>query len=606
MQPILKINLSTEEVSSYVIPVEWEKEFIGGASLAARILYDYLTPELDPLSEKSPLLFLNGPLSGTSGPTVGRFVVCGKSPATGLWAESNCGGFWGVELRKTGYDGIWITGQANSPKYLWVDDGNIEIRSADKLMGLDTYDIQQAVREELDNKKVKVAGIGIAGENLLPFALILTDHGRVAGRTGLGAVMGSKYLKAIAVKGSKQIPVADEVAYKKLRSRANQELNKDNVTKIVREMGTAASAEYFDYLGTMPKKYFRQGEMEGAEKISGATISDTILTKFAPCHACVVACGRIVQLSNSKKEQKGPEYETLVGFGPNLLISDVEFITRMGDLCDRFGMDTISVSNTLGLAFTLFELGHINDKDTGGLNLNWGDKKVVEELIPLIANKKGFGALLAEGARELGKRFGAEEEAVQVNGLELAYHDPRGASGMALVYATSPRGGCHNQSDYFLAEIGKSEEVLGIKKSVPLPAAVQVDNVELHQNYRTMANALVICFFGSVNPEIIVELTNAACGLDFSVQEYLEAGERAWNLKRAINNKLGLRRENDRLPKQLLKPLKEGGAAGFTIKFEEMLKAYYQVRDWEWETGYPSNKKLISLKLDFIADDLYA
>ncbi|MBT4003286.1 MAG: aldehyde ferredoxin oxidoreductase family protein, partial [Chloroflexi bacterium] len=565
MQPILKVDLSTEEVSEYDIPYEWENDFIGGASLAARILYEYLTQELDPFSEESPLLFLNGPMSGTSGPTVSRFVVCGKSPATGLWAESNCGGFWGVELRKTGYDGIWVTGKAKSPKFLWINDGNLEIRSSEKFIGLDTYEIQEAIKEELNNPKVKVAGIGIAGENLIPSALILTDHGRVAGRTGLGAVMGSKNLKAIAVKGSKNIPVANEIEYKKLRSRANQELNKDNITKIVREMGTAASAEYFDYLGTMPKKYYRQGVMEGADNISGATISDTILTKFAPCHACVVACGRVVKISGADKEQKGPEYETLVGFGPNLLISDAEFVTRMGDLCDRFGMDTISVSNTLGLAFTLFELGHIAEKDTDGLQLNWGDKEVVEQLIPMIAKKIGFGAFLAEGALALGRRFGAEDEAVQVNGLELAYHDPRGVSGMALVYATSPRGGCHNQSDYFLAEIGKSEESLGIKNFDRQAGAEKAENVAIHQNYRTMANALVICFFGSINPELIVDLTNAACGLDLSIADYLEAGERAWNLKRAINNNLGLRRENDRLPKSLLEPLSDGGAAGYKI-----------------------------------------
>jgi aldehyde:ferredoxin oxidoreductase len=605
MQPILKVDLATQKTDIFEVPKEWERDYLGGASLAARMLYDYLTLELNPLSPQAPLLFLNGPLSGTSGPTVGRFVVCGKSPATGLWAESNCGGFWGPELRKTGFDGIWVTGKAEVPVYIWIHDDRIEILSAEKYWGLDTYEIQSAIKAELNAGRVRVAGIGIAGESQIPFAGIFCDHGRTAGRTGLGAVMGSKNLKAIAVKGSGKIPVYDPGEYKNVRSLANHVLREDNMTEVFRELGTAGGADYFDYLGEMPKRGFSRGYMEGTDKISGATVAEEILVGVSACHACVVACGRVVQLDGSKERQKGPEYETLVGFGPNLWIKDTIAISHFGDICDRYGMDVISVSNTIALAFTLYEIGKITTEHTDGLELNWGDVEVVEKLLHLIPRREGFGEYLAEGARALAKRFGEKELAVQVNGLEVPYHDPRGGSGMALVYATSPRGACHNQSNYYMVELGQVEDQLNMEFYKRHAGAEKAGNVVKHQDWRTVHNALVLCKFGNVSPTIVIELINTACGLEWDVDDLQEAGERAWNLKRAINNRLGLTRKNDKLPKAFLEPLPDGGSAGFILDFEPMLRAYYQVRDWDWDTGYPNQDKLESLNLAWIADDLW-
>jgi aldehyde:ferredoxin oxidoreductase len=605
MQPILKVDLTARETDVFEIPKDWEREYLGGASLAARMLYDDLTKELPPLSPQAPLLFLNGPLSGTSGPAVGRFVVCGKSPATGLWAESNCGGFWGPELRKTGYDGIWITGEAESPVYLWVQDGKLEILSAERYWGLDTYEIQSTINTELNAGKVRVAGIGVAGEAQIPFAGIFCDHGRAAGRTGLGAVMGSKNLKAIAVMGSGRIPIYNPDGYRDIRSRANHALREDNMTGVFHELGTAGGADYFDYLGEMPKRGFSRGYMEGTEKISGATIAEEMLVGYSACHACVVACGRVVQLDDSKEKQKGPEYETLVGFGPNLWINDTAAITHFGDICDRYGMDVISVSNTISLAFTLFEMGAISTADTGGLELKWGDIDVVEKLLHLIPKREEFGAYLAEGARALAKRFGEEELAVQVNGLEVPYHDPRGGTGMALVYATSPRGACHNQSNYYMVDLGQVEDQLNMEFFARHAGAEKAGNVVKHQDWRAVHNALVLCKLGNVSPTLVIELINTACGLEWTIEDLLEAGERAWNLKRAINNRLGLTRENDKLPKTFLEPLPDGGSAGFILDFEPMLKAYYQVRDWDWDTGFPSREKLKSLNLSWVADDLW-
>jgi aldehyde:ferredoxin oxidoreductase len=603
MQPILKVNLTTRETSPYTVPAEWERDYLGGASLAARLLYASLTRDLDPLSPQSPLLFMTGPLTGTAGPAAGRFVVCGKSPATGLWAESNCGGFWGPELRFAGYDGLWITGKAEKPVYLWLNEGRLEVREAAHLWGQDTYEIQESIKEELGQPGAHVLGIGIAGENGVLFANILCDHGRAAGRTGLGAVMGSKRLKAIAVHGSGKIPLHDVEKYNLLCSAANHALKADNLSRVLHELGTGSAADYFEYLGSMPKKYYHAGVFEGAGKVSGATMAETILAGTSACHACVIACGRVVDLGDGAK-RKGPEYETIVGFGPNLLNDDLAAITRLGELCDRYGMDVISTSNTIGLAFHLFEQGIISDKDTGGLALRWGDTEAVEQLIHLTARRDGIGAYLAEGSRALGRRFGAEDEAVQVNGLEVPYNDPRGVSGMALVYAISPRGACHNQSDYFFVDMGQADESLGLKLYSRHAGAEKAANVARHQDWRTVFNALVMCFFANVPGETVVELINAACGLDWSVEDMLRCGERGWNLKRAINNRLGLKRANDKLPKALLEPLCDGGAAGYVPPIEEMLEAYYAARGWDPETGRPGREKLESLGLEWVADDL--
>lgn len=597
MQPILTLDLTTRKTGTFTVPADWAHDYLGGSSLAARILSEYLTPDLDPLSPEAPLLFLTGPLTGTSGPSVGRFVVCARSPATGLWGESNCGGFWGPELRKAGFDGLWITGRADGPVYIWVQAGQVDIREAAHLWGQDTASTQAGVLAELGTR-ARVAVIGPAGESCLPFASILTGHGRAAGRTGMGAVMGSKNLKAIAVQGSKPVPVTAE--YARLRTAANRSLRDDNLSNTLRELGSAGVADYFDYLGEMPKKYFRAGVFEGVDKVSGATMSETILTGAKACHACVVACGRVVDLGDGVR-RKGPEYETIVGFGPNLLIDDLAFVTRMGELCDRGGMDVISLSNTIGLAFTLFEQGLITEADTGGLTLAWGDKAVVERLVEMTAHRAGLGDWLAEGAHALGSRFGAEAQAVQVNGLELPYHDPRAASGMALTYATSPRGACHNQSDYFLADIyGMVESQLGMEFFDRHAGAEKAANVAIHQNWRTVFNSLVMCFFANVPPDTVLGLVNAAVGGDYTLETLLQVGERAWNLKRMLNRRLGLVRADDTLPPPLLEPYSEGGAAGYVIPLDEMLVAYYAARGWDADTGMPMQKKLDELGLGWV------
>jgi len=548
---------------------------------------------------------MTGPMTGTSGPTTGRFVVCGKGPATGLWAESNIGGFLGTELRAAGYDGLWITGKAEEPVYLWLNGDRLEVRSAAHLWGENTYTTQDKVKEEIGEKSAHVCVIGPAGERGVLFASIMCDHGRMAGRTGLGAVMGAKNLKAIAVHGDGQIPIFDIAKYKPLRSESNRRLHEDNEAKILRDVGTSGIANYAEYLGAMPVKYYSRGSFENIDNISGAKMTETILTGRSACQGCVIACGRVVSLHGDQSKRKGPEHETMVGFGANLLNDNLEVIVKLGELCDRYGMDTISCSNTIGLAFTLFEKGIITEKDTNGIALKWGDVDAIEELVNLIGRREGIGALLAQGSHRFAAHFGVEEEAVQVNGLEVAYHDPRGVSGMALSYATSPRGACHNQSDYFFVDFGHTQESLGITYFERQAQAEKAANVAKHQDWRTVFNAVVMCIFANVEPKMQVKLINAACGLDWTIEDMMKCGERAWNLKRLINNRMGLTRANDKLPKALLEPAPDGGSAGFVLDIEGMLLAYYQARGWDPETGKPTREKLLELGLDDMAKDLW-
>jgi len=606
MQPILKINLGDRTTEVINVPKSWEFQFLGGSALAARLLYPDMVQELDPFSPDNPLLFMTGPLTGTSGPAVGRYVVCSKSPATRLWAESNCGGFWGPELRKTGYDGIWVTGRADSPVYISINDSDVDILDASHLWGLDTYQTQTAIRKEINKSGARIASIGIAGENKVSFALILCDHGRVAGRTGMGAVMGSKNLKAIAVSGSMNIPLYDEEKYKVIRSRLNKNLRNENDSVVLRELGTSGIAEYLDYLEEMPKKYFQHGNLGKELRVSGAELKDTILTGVSACHACVIACGRVVALDNGEK-RKGPEYETMVGFGPNLLINDPVFVTRMGEICDKYGLDTISTSNVIGLAFHLFEIGKINTGITDGLILTWGDELVVEKLIHKIAKREGIGNILANGALEFAKKFNVADEAVQVKGLEAPYHDPRGASGMALVYATSPRGACHKHSNYYIIDLGKTDTSINIQYYDRLAGPEKAANVALHQNWTTLLNSLVMCTFANITPFELAELIIQATGFTYSIEQLLLIGERAWNLKRAINIKLGLKKSLDTLPKAFLKPYIDVMSSNKSKvpDFYNMLSTYYSAREWSEETGFPEKSKLEKLNLDWVIADIY-
>ena len=596
---ILVVDLSTRESFEYTPDEMDHRRFLGGASIGSKLLYPYMDQSLDPYDQAAPLLFMTGPLTGTVGPAVGRFVICGKSPATGLWGESNIGGFFGPELRAAGFDGLLILGRSPEPTYLNIRDDVVVIAPAEHLWGLDPYTTQDRIKLDLADPSVRVATIGVAGETQISFALILCDHGRVAGRTGLGAVMGSKNLKGIAVRGTSAIPLSKPEEFAQLRAKVNRTLRDDVVSVGMRDFGTGSGSDIFDYFGMMPKHYYTRGAIENVDRISGTTMTETILTGVSACHGCVIACGRKVTLSDGE-EIKGPEYESTIGFGPNLGITNLEAITRFSELCDYFGMDTISLSNTIGLAYMLYERGEISEADTDGDSLSWGNEEVVEGLIRRTAIRQGFGERIAEGARALAQFYGVPELAAHVHGLEIPFHDPRGGSGMALVYATSPRGACHNQSYYYMVEMGQTLEEVGVQMLSRTEAEGKAENVARHQDWTSVANSLVLCIFSNVSPSVICELVNFATGFDMDLQEFLMVGERSWNLKRLINLNLGMDIEMERLPEHLMQPLKDGNVAGITPHFEELISEYYKYRDWNIQTGRPSKSKIDALDLNEI------
>ena len=601
-ETILKVNLTTGAVRREAIPPHYARDYVGGAGLAVRLLYDALDPALDPLDPASPLLFANGPLTGTAGPTTGRFVICGRSPQTGLWGESNIGGFVGPELRQAGVDLLWIEGRAPAPVYLWIHNETVELRPAADLWGRDPYEVQAAIRAATGQPRARVAAIGIAGENGVPCAGILADHGRLAARTGLGALMGSKNLKAVAVRGTAQLQTADHERYRRLRVDANLRLREQNMTSVLHETGSSGAADYLQMMGDMPIKYWTQATWEGASLVSGAEMATSILTGTTACQGCVIGCGREVEVKDgpyaSGGQVKGPEYETICAFGSQLLVDDLAAITALGNLCDRLGMDSISAGSTIALAYLLFERGLLDEAATGGLALRWGDPAPAFALLEQMARRQGFGALLAQGSRALAAACGDPELAVQVHGLDVPMHDPRAFTGQALPYVTSPRGACHNQSDYFTIELGGTMEDVGIPLTERAESAGKAAYVARHQFWRTLGNDLLVCFFAVIPAQDIIDLLAAATGLERGLDELLTIGERAWNLKRLYNLRLGWNPANEKLPKLLLQPLPEGGQAGVVPDMETLLTEYYAVCGWERASGAPAPDTLRRLGLE--------
>ena len=601
---LLNVDLSKETWAAETLPAGLIDDFIGGSSLGARLLWDYANRNVDPLAPDNPLVLATGPLTGTNGPTTGRSTFCGRSPRTGLWGESNIGGFVGSELRYAGFDILLVTGRASRPVYLWINNGQVEVREAASLWGqANTYETQRLIRSELNNPKVRVACIGRAGENGVPLASIISDHGRAAGRTGLGALMGSKNLKALAVLGTQPVPLAEPGAYHRLRLEANKALMDENMTAILRQTGTSGAADYFEMLGDMPQKYWTQGAFEGASRISGAAMAETILVGQRACQGCVIACGRVINVTEGRwatpGKVKGPEYETIGSFGSQLLVDDLPLIAALGNRCDELGLDTISAGNTLALAYLLFEQGLLTRGMTDGVELKWGDATPCFHLLELMADRRGLGEILAQGSLALAAHCGAPNLAVQVGKLEVPMHDPRAFTGQALAYVTSPRGACHNQSDYFSIEAGGSIDELGLPMTQRFESGGKAHLVARHQNWRTACNALVHCFFAVTPPSTLAGLLSAALGRHWTPEAMLLAGERAWNLKRLYNCSLGWTRSAERLPELLLRPLADGGQQGTVPDMDILLREYYAAREWDEASGRPLPAKLKALGLDF-------
>jgi aldehyde:ferredoxin oxidoreductase len=607
---LLSVDLTSGEMRDEPLNMAYARQFVGNSGLAARYLYDMVHADTDPLGPDNPLIMMTGPLTGSRTPSGSRHAFVARSPLTGIMGEANVGGFTGHELRRAGYDGIIITGQSSTPVYLWIKEGEKpQLRDASHLWGLDTYATQTRIAQELEEARARVACIGPAGENRVRYAAILNADARAAGRTGMGAVMGSKRLKAIAMRGKGPIPISEKERFDHAARRALIRTQQDFAIQVLKETGTSGGMDYFDMLGAVPARYWTQGVFDEVANLNGGLIAQTIATGHTGCWGCAVQCGFEVEVPDGPypvPKTDGPEYETLCALGSQLLIGDLGVVSYFDLLCDSLGMDTLSTGGAIGFAFWLFNNGHITPKEADGLSLAWGDPASVVQLIHKIATRDGFGDVLADGTLSMEKRYHLPGMAVQVNGLEPGMHDPRAMSGMALVYLTSPRGACHNKSDFYFVEAGNSFPEFDIASEDRHQEAGKAPVVARHQDYRMLVDCSGCCQFVNVPLSELPELFSAAWGEAVSLDDLYGAGERIFNLKRALNLKLGLNpRQSEVLPKLWTQPLSEGGTEGFVPDWEGMLREYYAYRQWDWDSGKPRPEKLVALELEDIVQDLW-
>jgi len=602
---LLEINLTNNTVGDRKLKEEVLKNYLGGSGLAAKLLYDELQTDLSPLHPDSPLLFFSGLLTGTPIPTASKLSICAKSPLTGIWNEATVGGKLGAELKFCGYEGIIIMGKAEKPVYLYITPEEIKIKDAQEMWGQDTYRTSQSLKEKC-GPEIKIASIGQAGENLVNISSIVIDapHYRLAGRGGLGAVMGSKNLKAIVVKGDLKPTIENPLALKETLKVDRQNIR--NYTEGLHKLGTAGAVEAREYTGDLPIKNFSGSRWQGASKITGQVIVDNLFKKHYACFACPIACGKEVKIKTPPFVAHGPEYETVAAFGSLCLNDNLDSIVEANDLCNRYGIDTISFGISVAFAMETYEKGFLNQEDFEGINLEWGNSQTIIDLIHLVAKNEGPGKLLGQGVRQFSKKVGknSEEFAIHAKGLELPLHDPRAYTGMALSYATANRGGCHLESLSYAVESGISIEDLGYGEDNRLDPHTSIGKAELViklQNYMNVFNALGLCkflLFGRIGPTKVTEWLNQLTGWNLTPEELLTIGERLHNLKRMYNVKLGINRKDDTLPTRLLTLARNDGmAAGVLPELDKMLEEYYRLRGWD-ENGIPSKEKLKQLNLN--------
>jgi aldehyde:ferredoxin oxidoreductase len=594
----LHVDLTERRITRLPLPEADAKRFVGGSGLAARLLAEAVSAGPDPLGPLNPLIFTTGPMAGTPAPTSNRFTAAARSPLTMVWGEGDCGGRWASALKGAGFDAVLIAGQSPKPVYLHVENGEAELRDAQELWGVDTYDLDLGA---------PTVCIGPAGERLVRFASIMHDGraGRAVGRTGLGAVMGSKRLKAIVAKGSVRPQVAHPAALKTaIRAILPTLLEK---TKGFQMHGTAGGVENYERLGNLPIKNWRQGSWpDGALKITGMTMTETILTGNYACGGCPIGCGREVAITSGPYaglRGAGPEYESVGALGSMCLIDDLPAIARMNEVCNRLGLDTISAGGVVAFAMEARERGLWLEGPA------WGDGQAAIALLERIAHREGATpTLLGEGTRRAAERWGglAREFAIHVKGLELPMHDPRAYVSVAVGYATSSRGADHLQGFSHMYERIATAPSLGIPEPLPRDTADGKGALVFRlQNWMALFDSLKLCKFitvGGFQPEHMVEWANAVTGWNDDLAAWLRSGERICNLRRVINARLGASRVDDTLPPRIQFHRRgEGGAPDSLPPFGPMLADYYAARRWT-EVGLPTPELLRELDLAEYAD----
>ena len=574
------------------IPEQVLRSFIGGIGLGTYLLYKYCPAGADPLGPDNPLIFAASPLVGSRLTTSSKFAVMTKSPLTGFIGDSLSSSFLATELKKSCGDALIIVGQAETPTLLFIEDGVPQFLDAAGLMGLGTFDTEQAVKERL-GRQTRVASIGPAGENLVRYASIANDGGRQAGRCGPGAVMGSKNLKALALQGNQTV----DVAMPGVTHQYSLDLSKRSLgaaTEKYRELGTMANVSVFNRLGTLPTRNFRESTFEGAEKVSGEHLHQEHLAKNASCANCTIGCEKILVTSDKGKKSKGRmEYESLFALGPLCGVDDPNTVIRAAAICDDLGMDTISAGVTIAWAMECFDKRLLSTNDTGGIDLSFGNGQAILDILELIGHRKDLGGLLAEGTKMAAERLGggSRDWAMQVKGLEMPGYEPRSLKTMALGLAVTPRGACHNRSSVYEADFSERVDRLSVDESRGIIAAESED-------FEAVLDSLIWCKFlrKAFNDfyEESAQVYTMITGWDMSLDELKQAGERIHNLKKLFNIREGWSRRDDALPPRTLQePLPAGVVAGVGLTQEEldyMIAGYYQARGWNDDGSVPDTK----------------
>ncbi len=594
---VLRINLSDRSFKFESLNYELAKMYLGGRGLGSKYFTNEVDPSVDPFSPENKLILATGPLTGTYGAANGRYMMITKSPLTGTIACSNSGGYFPSELKYAGIDMVIIEGKADKPAYITIYNDEVSIKDASEIWGKTVDEVEDYLRTTF-HRDAKIAAIGPAGEKGVLFAAVMNDKHRAAGRSGVGAVMGSKNLKAVAVRGTGGVPIAKREAYREAAFESYKALKSAPVTSAgLPTYGTAVLVNIINNEGLLPTRNFQDDVFEDADKISGETMAKTILKRNKGCMACAIGCARVTQIVDPRFQSseigEGPEYETIFALGSDCGVGDLNAITEANYLCNKYGMDPISAGATVACAMEMFEKGIIPEEDIG-MPLKFGDAEAMVKMIELAGKKEGFGAKLALGSYRLAEMYGAPEYSMTVKKQEFPAYDGRVAQGMALEYATSNRGACHVRG-YLI-----SPEILGIPEKLdPHTTENKAWWAKAFQDVTAVVDSVGVCLFTTfgININHIQQMFDAATGLEYTADDLLKAGERIYNLERLFNLKAGIDPKEDTLPKRILEePVKQGPGSGLTARLQEMLSEYYKERGWD-ENGIPTEEKLKELNI---------
>jgi aldehyde:ferredoxin oxidoreductase len=600
---LLRIDLTNQKISIEDIDPKVSKDYIGGRGVAIRYLYDEVDPMVDPLSPDNKLIMATGPLTATPAPTGNRYMVITKSPLSGALTNSNSGGDFPTWMKRTGFDIFIFEGKAEKPVYLWINEDQVEIRSAGHLWGKDVHTTTDILLEETDTK-AKVACIGPAGENLALMAAIMNDKHRAAARSGVGAVMGSKNLKAVVCQGDKGTVMSDPDGMRQLSVKISKEVGVDvKKGSSLREYGTAYVPQVTNELGILPTRNLQTGTFEGVDNIDGVALKEQYLIRHKPCYRCPISCGRLTTVDDEKYAGKGegPEYETIAALGSACGVDNLAALTKANYWCNELGLDTISTGMTIACAMEMYEKGYIPEEDIGQ-PLRFGDADAVIKMVQKTAYREGFGDTLAIGSYRMAEKYGHPEIAVTARKQEFPGYDPRGAQGMGLLYATSNIGASHMEGDLAYTE------VFGVPEKIdPLTTDRKPKLIKRWEDAFAVIDAAGLCVFLSVRyvfdkdvmiwPTRLAELMNLTTGANYTPSEIMTAAERIYNLERLFLIGAGSGKNDDTLPHRMLhEPMPEGPAKGKVVELDVMLPKFYEVRGWD-ENGIPTKEKLQELGL---------